>query len=356
LLVFNHSILEKALNALLLGKCCDINAGSQFAEILGVLICPLWLCVGMFRERTSMFNQHNLEEILDRARAAFIGMAIGDALGASVEFLTASEIAEKYGTFRNIVGGGWLRLKPGQVTDDTEMALCIARAILQNQTWSVEAIAENFAAWLKSRPVDCGDTCRKGIRAYIINRQLVAPPNEWDAGNGAAMRILPAVLFSLPDGELLKKYVIEQAHITHNNPVSDAACLCLGQLLHMALCGAEKSRLLRHVDILVSRIPAFNYVPYHGLASGYVVDTIQTVFHWFFRGRSFEECLVGTVNQGGDADTTGAICGMLAGAYYGMAAIPQRWLKKMDVKVIAEIDTITKLLLAYRSFCKFIKA
>ena len=184
----------------------------------------------------------------------------------------------------------------------------------------------------------------------MVHGQLKSPPNEWDAGNGAAMRLLPAALFSLPDGELLKKYVLEQAHITHNNPVSDAASLCLGQLLHLALCGAEKSRLLRHVDGLVVRFPTFNYVPYRGLATGYVVDTMQTVFHWFFRGRSFEECLVGTVNQGGDADTTGAICGMLAGAYYGMDAIPKRWIKKMDGKVIAEIEGMVGRLIAASPF------
>ena len=293
-----------------------------------------------------MFNQYNLDEIRDRARAAFIGMAIGDALGATVEFMTASEIAAKYGTFRDIIGGGWLRLKPGQVTDDTEMALCIARAIVKTQAWSLEAVADNFAAWLKSRPVDCGDTCRKGIRAYLLHGQIESPPNEWDAGNGAAMRIIPAVLFSLPDEYLLKKYIIEQAHITHNNPVSDAACICLGQLLQMAICGAEKGKLRRHVDGLVTRFPTFQYVPYRGLATGYVVDTMQTVFHWFFRGKSFEECLVGTVNQGGDADTTGAICGMLAGAYYGMDDIPKRLLKKVDSAVIAEINKMVDGLVA----------
>ncbi len=293
-----------------------------------------------------MFKQYNLEEIHDRARAAFIGMAIGDALGATVEFMTASEIAAKYGIFRDIIGGGWLRLKPGQVTDDTEMALCIARAIIKKQGWSLEAVADNFVAWLKSRPIDCGDTCRKGIRAYLLHGRLESPPNEWDAGNGAAMRLLPAALFSLPDGELLKKYVIEQAHITHNNPVSDAACLCLGQLIHLTLCGAEKSRLRRHVDSFVGRFPTFHFEPYRGLATGYIVDTMQTVFHWFFRGRNFEECLVGTVNQGGDADTTGAICGMLAGAYYGMDIIPQRWIKKMDAKVISEIESTVKRLVS----------
>ncbi|KAA0891780.1 ADP-ribosyl-[dinitrogen reductase] hydrolase [Oryzomonas rubra] len=293
-----------------------------------------------------MFNLYNPAEISSRATAAFIGMAIGDALGATVEFMTASEIAAKYGTFKEIIGGGWLRLKPGQVTDDTEMALCIARAIVENQGWSVEKIAHNFAAWLKSRPVDCGDTCRKGIRAYMLNGTLESPPNEWDAGNGAAMRIVPVALFSLPDGELLKKYALEQAHITHNNPLSDAACICLGELLHLAICGASRTRLRRQADGLVARFPTFHFEPYRGLATGYVVDTLQTVFHWFFKGKNFEECVVGTVNQGADADTTGAICGMLAGAYYGMEGIPQRWLKKVDRNVISEINMLAGRLIA----------
>jgi ADP-ribosyl-[dinitrogen reductase] hydrolase len=293
-----------------------------------------------------MFNQYNLDEIRDRARAAFVGMAAGDALGATVEFMTPTEIAARYGVFRDITGGGWLRLKPGQVTDDTEMALCIARAIITNQGWSPEAIASNFAQWLKSRPVDCGDTCRKGIRAFMLAGTLEVPPNEWDAGNGAAMRMLPAALYSLPDAELLKKYAVEQAHLTHNNPLSDAACICLGEMLHLALCGASKARLRRQADGLTARFPTFSFEPYRGLASGYVVDTFQTVFHWFFRGKSFEECLVGTVNQGADADTTGAICGMLAGAYYGREGIPLRWLKRLDKKIIAEAEDLALRLVA----------
>lgn len=293
-----------------------------------------------------MIVSYDLKDVMERSRAAFIGMAIGDALGATVEFMTVSEIAAKYGTFREIVGGGWLRLKPGQVTDDTEMALCIARAVIACQGWSVAAIAANFAGWLKSRPVDCGDTCRKGIRAYMLNGSLEVPVNQWDAGNGAAMRMLPAALYSLPDRHLLKKYALEQAHLTHNNPVSDAACYCLGTLLQMAICGASKAQLRREVDGLVSRFPNFCFEPYRGLATGYVVDTLQTVFHWFFKGKSFEECLVGTVNQGGDADTTGAICGMLAGAYYGVESIPQRWLRKMDRMIIAEIDSLAQRLAA----------
>ncbi len=291
-----------------------------------------------------MYIQHDIDEIYDRSCAAFIGMAVGDALGATVEFMTAAEIASKYGTFREITGGGWLRLKPGQVTDDTEMALCIARAVVRNQGWSLEAIATHFSAWLKGRPVDCGDTCRKGIRAYMLHGTLESPYNEWDAGNGAAMRMLPVALFSLPDRELLKKYALEQAHLTHNNVISDAACLCIGEMLHLAVSGVEKIKLRRLADGLVAHYPTFAFEPYRGLATGYVVDTLQTVLHWFFRGKNFEECLVGVVNQGGDADTTGAICGMLAGAYYGLQGIPQRWLKKMDRGVLTEIEQLSRRL------------
>lgn len=290
-------------------------------------------------------------DVRERAQAAFIGMAVGDALGATVEFMTVTEIAAKYGVFKEMTGGGWLRLKPGQVTDDTEMALCIARAVLKNQSWFREAIAQEFAAWLKSRPVDCGDTCRKGIRSYMLHGTLEVPYNQWDGGNGAAMRMLPVALFSFPDAELLKKYALEQAHLTHNQALSDAACICLGNLLHLILQGASKSRLRREVDGLVARFPGFNFVPYRGLATGYVVDTLQTVFHWFFKGTGFEDCLVGTVNQGGDADTTGAICGMLAGAYYGREAIPKRWLKKMDPKLLRQLEqSADQLIMASPAF------
>lgn len=292
------------------------------------------------------------DEIFDRARAAFVGMAIGDALGATVEFMTSSEIAAKHGVHREISGGGWLRLKPGQVTDDTEMALCIARAVRKNQGWSREAIANEFAAWLKSRPVDCGDTCRKGIRNFMLHGIIEAPYNHWDGGNGAAMRMLPPALLSLPDGELLKKYALEQARLTHNQQLSDAACLSLGNMLHLILQGFSKSRLRKEADALVTRHQQFGFEPYRRLATAYVADTMATVFHCFFKGRSFEECLVLTVNLGGDADTTGAICGMLAGAYYGYGDIPPRWLKKMDKGLIGELESLAMLLVKASPACR----
>lgn len=276
-------------------------------------------------------------EIISRSRAALLGMAVGDALGGPVEFLTGAEIRAKYGMLAEMAGGGWLRLKPGQITDDTEMSLCIARAIVESGSFSLKAIADRFAAWLKTGPVDVGDTCRRGIRNYMINGILETPCNEWDAGNGALMRMPPVALFTLGDDALLERCSREQARITHNHPRSDAACYWYGRLLHLALRGRSKARLQREANEFVTLFPCFGYDPYRGLATGYVVDTMQTVFHHFFRSRSFEECLVATINQGGDADTTGAIAGGLAGAYYGMEEIPRRWVKKMDRKVIEEL-------------------
>lgn len=284
------------------------------------------------------------DELRSRITGAMLGMAVGDALGAPVEFMTPGEISAKYGTLKELVGGGWLRLKPGQVTDDTEMSLCIARALCRAGTWDLGSIAEEFAAWLRTKPIDVGDTCRRGIRNYMLHGQLESPTNQWDAGNGALMRMVPVAIFTWGSDELLERYAVEQGHLTHNHPLSDAACICYGKLLHLSFDGRSKSRLRREIEAMTTNHPVYCFEPYRGLATGYVVDTFQTVCHYFFRSRDFEECLTATVNQGGDADTTGAIIGGLAGAYYGMESIPKRWLKKLDRNLTAELtDLSTKL-------------
>ena len=257
-------------------------------------------------------NPHG--DLLACCKAVFLGVAVGDALGAPVEFMTSGEIAKKYGWLNEMVGGGWLRLKPGQVTDDTEMTLCLARGIATAGGWDLRAVAGEFSDWLKSRPVDVGDTCRRGIRNFMLKGELESPPNQWDAGNGALMRVTPLALYTLGSEELLQQCSIEHGHLTHNHPLSDAACITYGRMIQMALLGAGKSRLRREADRLVAEFPTFRFTPYPGLATGYVVDTLQTVFHHFFRSRSFEECITSTVNQGGDADTTGACCGGGGGA------------------------------------------
>lgn len=285
------------------------------------------------------------DELQSRSRALLIGTAVGDALGAPLEFMTKREISAKYGHYAEMTGGGWLRLKPGQVTDDTEMTLCIARAVATAGTWDLTAIAANFATWLRSNPIDIGDTCRRGIRNFMLKGELSTPVNAWDAGNGALMRMSGVALVTLGNDDLLQRYTLEQAHITHNHPLSDAACITYGRMVHLALSGASKNRLRREADRLAAEFPNFRFDPYPGLSSGYVVDTLQTVFHYFFRSRSFEECLTSTVNQGGDADTTGAIVGGLAGAYYGTEEIPHRWLKRMDKTCLRELEELSLKLL-----------
>lgn len=278
------------------------------------------------------------EFIFERARASYLGLAIGDALGATTEFMTPCEIKAKFKVHRKIVGGGWLYLKPGQVTDDTEMSLAIGKALMIAGQWDLKGIADHFLGWMRSKPIDIGATCRRGIRDYKLKGQLQAPYNDWDAGNGAAMRMAPVALFTLGDPLRLKEYAVKQAHLTHNHTLSDAACVVIGQMVQQAILGTDRHKLHETTRVLVAEYPSFRYNNYRGNASPYVVDTLQTVFHYLFSTASFEECLIGVVNQGGDADTTGAIAGMIAGAFYGLDAIPARWLRKLNKEVRAEVE------------------
>ena len=290
------------------------------------------------------------EEVRSRARAAFLGLAVGDALGATTEFMTPGEIRAKFKVHRKIVGGGWLHLKPGQVTDDTDMSLCIARAVVRGGGWNLRAVAEEFVLWLRSNPPDVGATCRRGIRDYMIHGRLQTPYNEWDAGNGAVMRMAPVALFTLGSDELLTRCALEQARLTHNHPLSDAACLAVGRMVHKALLGADRFELHALTRDLVACHPNFRFNDYRGHASAYVVETVQTVFNFLFTTGDFEECLTGVVNQGGDADTTGAIAGMIAGAFYGLESIPLQWLKKLDDAVREEIEGVSEQLLRLSPF------
>jgi ADP-ribosyl-[dinitrogen reductase] hydrolase len=111
-------------------------------------------------------------------------------------------------------------------------------------------------------------------------------------------------------------------------------------------------RLRRQADATAVEFPSFRYAPYHGLSTAYVVDTMQTVLHFLFATSSFEECLIATVNQGGDADTTGAIVGAIAGAYYGLDAIPREWARKLDPAVREEIPALADQLIEQSPLAK----
>jgi ADP-ribosyl-[dinitrogen reductase] hydrolase len=284
--------------------------------------------------------------LCERALGAYLGLAVGDALGATVEFMTPGEIAAQYRVHRQIVGGGWLQLKAGQVTDDTQMSLARGGALLARGGWDLRAVADALVAWMRSRPVDIGNTCRRGIRRYMLHGSTSAEPAADSAGNGAAMRNLPIVLATLGDPFACRRISIEQAHLTHHHPLSDAATLSLARITQLLLHGGGRAACREVALELVEEHAEFRFEPWPGRTSGYIVDTVQTVFDAFFRTASFEECLVNVVNRGGDADTTGALGGQLAGALYGVEAIPNRWLKRLDPAVDSAIRAQSEGLLA----------
>ena len=269
-----------------------------------------------------------------RANAAMLGVALGDALGATVEFMTPAEIRHVIGLHTDLTGGGWLRLKPGQITDDTGMMLALSSAIQQSQGQVLAlACAQAFDAWMRARPVDIGNTVRRGIVHFRLTGETFVHPSTEAAGNGALMRCLPAALATYgADKDTIRQAWEAQAHVTHHNELSDAAGMLFMQLIHAALAGADKRHLLNDIAHPFAKAhPKFVFRPKRrDYPSGYVVDTVQAVLQAFFDTDTFDECLVEVVNRGGDADTTGAIAGMLAGAHYGMDALPARWLKQLD--------------------------
>jgi ADP-ribosyl-[dinitrogen reductase] hydrolase len=297
-----------------------------------------------------MLRAGGLTGRLERATAAYLGLAIGDALGATVEFMTPREIAAKYKVHDTIRGGGWLRLKPGQVTDDTTMALALGQSILEQGQVTAEGAARAFDAWMRSKPVDIGNTVRRGILHYRETGQAETHEDEHDAGNGAAMRVLPVALATLGQPEERVRLACRaQAHVTHNCALSDAATECVALMVHDALHGADKIRLLHERAHPLARRHAeftFRSVRQQDNPSGYVPDTIRAVFQAFFDTDSFEDCLTDVVNRGGDADTTGAIAGMLAGAVYGLDAIPERWLEALDPEIRHACETQAAALIA----------
>lgn len=287
--------------------------------------------------------------LMDRALGAYLGLAVGDALGATVEFMTRGEIKTKYGEHNKIIGGGWLKLKPGQVTDDTAMSLALGRALIRSGGFDARIACEEFSAWFRTHPVDIGNTCRRGISRYIHDGTTDKPYNDGDAGNGACMRNLPVALASLGAPEDFTRWTCGQCHITHNHPLSDDATLAVGAIVQALLSGGGGKECRFHANALIAKHRTFSFTPYHSISSPYIVDTIQTVLHFYFRTDSFRSYLVEVVNQGGDADTTGAIAGMLAGATYGASQIPAEWLRKLDPAVAAEIRAQVPTLLALSS-------
>lgn len=285
--------------------------------------------------------EQKIDQIQDRIRGALYGVAIGDAMGGPLEFCDAGALKARYGQVREMIGGGWLNLKPGEVTDDTQMTLCVAEGILENPSAPVGPIGNQFIKWLESGPKDCGVTCHIAI---VKARDSHAPAKiAWreaayetaiqqqgkNGGNGALMRtIYPAVFYH--DPKTRKRYVKAIAEMTHRNDESTDICIQYCDLVHMAIFGdyPDHDKLKHRID---------NAEP-----TGYVVDTWSNVIDVLDETQSFEEAIINAVNRGGDADTIGAITGGLVGACYGYEAIPKRWIEYLDKQLTEKLDALTK--------------
>lgn len=282
-----------------------------------------------------------MTEHLPRERfvGCLVGLALGDALGAPLEFMPRAEIAASYGQVRELIGGGWLNVDPGEYTDDTQLALAISDSIVARGRVDPEDIAARFVAWLKTAPKDVGNITRTAIRYHQqglpwrevgprVHREMAGR----SAGNGSLMRCAPVALFHANrPGALLRDSAIV-SEITHANPLSVwssiAVNLAIVELLHGRRAGLIE-RVAAQIDepevreVLVT-IPGKSRRWVR--SGGYVLETLGAAFWALQNHEGFEEVVVAAVNLGEDADTVGAVAGALAGAREGAAALPERWL------------------------------
>lgn len=289
-----------------------------------------------------------------RAVGAYLGLAVGDALGATLEFLTPREIIAQHGEHREVKGGGWLRLRKGRVTDDTEMSLALGRSILDAGGVEPRSVAQAFSDWMRTKPVDVGHTVRRGIVHYRQSGEPRVPEDANSAGNGSCMRCLPIALAYLgADERAVASANRLQAHVTHNNALADLGTLTVIRMVQSALLIGERKELKHLADDLAATDGRFAYERSRlDNPSGYIADTLRAVFQSLFATDGFEAALVDVVNRGGDADTTGAILGMIAGAFYGVASIPPSWLGALDEKVAAAAADQALALLHMSPFCR----
>jgi ADP-ribosyl-[dinitrogen reductase] hydrolase len=287
--------------------------------------------------------------VANKAVGAYLGLAVGNALGATVELLSPAQIKAMIGVHDTITGGGRLALQPGLVTDDTTMSLALGETIVKTGMVDAAAVAQSFSDWFVRNPVDIDKTVKRGIIHYRYSGTPYVAENLSDAGNGACMRTLPVALatYGLHDEISINIASRDQAHVTHNNPLSDAATECVIQIIHAGLAGYDKY-WIKHgpVEKLLKRFPEFNYFESRrDTPTSHIVETLQAVLQTFFMTDTFEECLIDVVNRGGDADTTAAIAGMISGSYYGLDAIPGRWLAQLDGTVAQACESQAKALL-----------
>lgn len=295
-------------------------------------------------------------EPIERYRGALLGLAAGDAIGTTLEF-------EQPGTFTlitDMVGGGPFNLQPGQWTDDTSMALCLAESLIECQGFDPVHQLEKYNRWYREgylsstgRCFDIGNATRAALQKFETSREPdCGSTDPRSAGNGSIMRLAPVPLFyaERPKEAIAKS--AESSRTTHAAPTTIDACRYLGALIVGAVQGVSKAELLsdHYSPILdywsdqplvpeiaeIARGSFKQRQPPEIQGSGYVVKSLEAALWAFHNSDSFREGCLLAVNLGDDADTTAAVYGQLGGAFYGEAGIPAEWRSRLAYRELIE--------------------
>jgi len=247
-----------------------------------------------------------------------------------------------------MVGGGPFRLKPGQWTDDTSMALCLAESLIERQVFDPKDQLERYVRWYRDGHLsstgecfDIGNATASALHRFEkTGEPFSGSTDPYSAGNGSIMRLAPVPMFFYPNVDDAIHFAGESSRTTHGADECVAACRLFAYLISKALDGREKEEiLLRRDNVMLLELPEKlepiacgfygNKVEDEIRGSGYVVDSLEAALWCFLKTDTFHDAILRAVNLGDDADTTAAVCGQIAGAYYGKGGIPPEWLKRL---------------------------
>lgn len=288
-------------------------------------------------------------QTIERYRGSLLGLAVGDAVGTTLEF----QLPGTFTPIQDMVGRGPFGLKPGQWTDDTSMALCLAESLIQQKGFDPVDQLNRYVQWYRQghlsstgRCFDIGGTVRQALGQFEeTGKPYCGSIDPCRAGNGSIMRLAPVPLFYAKNPlEAIEKSK-DSSRTTHGAATAVDACRYLGALIVGAVNGATREALLaeRYSPIpgyweanpLVAEIDeiaagSFKHrQPPEIKGTGYVVKSLEAALWAFYRSHSFAEGCLLAVNLGDDADTTGAVYGQFAGAFYGEQGIPEKWRQQL---------------------------
>jgi len=295
-----------------------------------------------YGKNRALENDFEISGIIeDRAAGALLGLAVGDALGTRLEF-SKRDVEPRV---TEMLGGGPFSLAPGEWTDDTSMALCLADSLIAKLELDVRDLLDRFVRWweqgensVNGRCFDIGNITREALERYKCSRQPASsgPYHKRSAGNGSLMRLAPVAIFAAPDCGEASRLAGQQSLTTHANHIAKECCELLSHLLVEAMAGLSKDDVLRPRCWLglpeIKSLAAGHWINKTRdeiVSTGYALTTLEAALWCACKTNSFEEALILAVNLGRDADTIGAVTGQLAGAIYGRSGIPGRWLTKL---------------------------